>query len=232
MTTATRQLRFGVIGAGMSGILSVIKLREAGLRRHHGLREGGPAGRHLAGEHLSRASRATSRRTSTRTRSRPNPDWTHVFSRGDEILAYFEQVARDHDVERVIRFGDEVTSCDYADGRWTVRTASGYTDTFDVVIAATGVLHHPAVPRHPRARLVRGRLLPQRAVGPLGPARRRSGSGSSAPAPPRCRSPRRSRRRVGHFALFQRTAQWVLPQANPAYTAGRARALRRATPSC
>ena len=66
-------MRFAIIGAGMAGILSAIKLSEAGLHRLHGLREGRSARRHLAREHLSRASRATCRRISTRTRSRPPP---------------------------------------------------------------------------------------------------------------------------------------------------------------
>ena len=49
----------------------------------------------------------------------------------------------------VIRFGDEVVGCAFADGRWTLETAVGFRDRFDVVIAATGVLHHPNVPEIP-----------------------------------------------------------------------------------
>src|SRR6478736_257122 len=64
----------------------------------------------------------------------PNPDWTHTFSDGNEIRAYFERVAADHDVARDVRFGDEVTACTFTDGHWVVE------------IAATGVLHHPNVP--------------------------------------------------------------------------------------
>ena len=216
MTTATRALRFGVIGAGMSGILSVIKLREAGYDDitvfEKADRMGGtwrentyPGIACDVPSHLYSYSFA------------PNPTWSHVFSSGDEILAYFEGVARDHDVERVIRFGDEVMSCDYGDGRWTVRTASGHTDTFDVVIAATGVLHHPAYPdlagldsfggaQFHSARWDHSVALEGRRVGVIG-------TGSTAVQITAALAPV-----VGHFTLFQRTAQWVLPQANPEYT--------------
>lgn len=216
MTTAQRALRFGVIGAGMSGILSVIKLREAGYDDitvfEKADRMGGtwrentyPGIACDVPSHLYSYSFA------------PNPTWTHVFSSGDEILAYFEQVARDHDVERVVRFGDEVTSCEYAGGRWTVRTASGFTDTFDVVIAATGVLHHPAFPDIPgldsfagasfhSARWDHSVPLDGARIGVIG-------TGSTAVQITAALGPR-----VGHLDLFQRTPQWVLPQANPEYT--------------
>src|SRR5215469_13596196 len=44
-------------------------------------------------------------------------------------------------------FGDEVVRCEFLGGLWEVTTAAGHRDRFDVVIAATGVLHHPNIPR-------------------------------------------------------------------------------------
>ena len=49
-----RALRFAIIGAGMAGILSAIKLTEAGPHRLHDLREGRGLRRHVAREHLPR----------------------------------------------------------------------------------------------------------------------------------------------------------------------------------
>jgi cation diffusion facilitator CzcD-associated flavoprotein CzcO len=74
------------------------------------------------------------------------PEWSHRYAPGSEIQAYFERIAREHDIERHIRFGDEVTTCRFADGRWHLKTAGGHRDEADVVIAATGVLHHPKLP--------------------------------------------------------------------------------------
>jgi cation diffusion facilitator CzcD-associated flavoprotein CzcO len=87
----------------------------------------------------------------------------------------------------------------------------------DVVIAATGVLHHPFVPGleglddfagdvvH-TARWDASVLLDGRKVGIIG-------TGSSA-----VQTVGAVVDGVGELALFQRTAQWVLPQDNPAYT--------------
>ena len=101
----------------------------------------------------------------------PNPDWTHTFSGGDEIRAYFERVAADHDVARDVRFGDEVVACTFTDGRWEIETASGRRDTVDVVIAATGVLHHPNLPDDRRAS---SRSRARRSTAPAGITRCRS----------------------------------------------------------
>ena len=89
--------RFAIIGAGMAGILSAIKLREAGFRNvtvyEKADRIGGtwrentyPGIACDVPSHLYSYSFA------------PNPDWTHRFSPGDEIQAYLEDVARSHDV--------------------------------------------------------------------------------------------------------------------------------------
>jgi cation diffusion facilitator CzcD-associated flavoprotein CzcO len=216
VTTAPRPLRFGVIGAGMAGILSVIRLREAGYDDITVFEKADrPGGTWRENTYPGIACDVPSHLYSYSFA--PNPDWTHVFSSGDEILAYFERVAREHDVERVVRFGDEVTSCDFAEGRWTIATDSGFRDTFDVVIAATGVLHHPNIPDidgldsfagswFHSARWDHAVDLADARVGVIG-------TGSTAVQITAALGPQ-----VPHLSLFQRTAQWVLPQANPEYT--------------
>ena len=141
----TRPLRFAVIGAGMAGILSAIKLEEAGFPDFTVYEKGDQLGGTwrentypgLACDvpsHLYSYSFALT------------PDWSHRFSPGPEIRAYFERVAREHHVLPHVRFGDEVTSCTFANGRWQLATEHGHHDDVDVVIAATGVLHQPKYP--------------------------------------------------------------------------------------
>ena len=138
-------MRLAVIGAGMAGILSAIKLDEAGLTDftvyEKGDRLGGtwrentyPGLACDVPSHLYSYSFALT------------PEWSHRYSPGPEIYGYFERVAGDHDVVRYMRFGDEVTACTFTNGRWRLDTASGHRDEVDVVIAATGVLHHPRYP--------------------------------------------------------------------------------------
>lgn len=213
---APRTLRFGVIGAGMAGILSVIKLREAGhtdITVFEKADELGGTWRENTypgiacdvPSHLYSYSFA------------PNSEWTHTFSPGPEIQAYFERVAGEYGVRECIRFGDEVIAATFVDDQWVLETASGRRDTFDVVIAATGVLHHPNIPDLPGAEQFTGTMfhssrwdhtidLADRRVGVIG-------TGSTA-----VQLTGALARNVRSFSLFQRTAQWVLPQANTAYT--------------
>ncbi|MEE1565995.1 MAG: NAD(P)/FAD-dependent oxidoreductase, partial [Acidimicrobiales bacterium] len=211
-----RDLRVIVIGAGMAGILSVIRLREIGLpdvtvyekadrlggtwreNRYPGVACDVPS-------HLYSYSFA------------PNPEWTHRFSPGPEIQEYLEAVAAEYDVERDVRYGEEVTDLLWDGVRWQLRTASGIADEADVVIAATGVLHHPSYPAieglgdfagvtmH-TARWDEGLSLADRRVGIIG-----TGSSAVQTVPTIVDE-------VSHLSLFQRTAQWVMPAENPAYT--------------
>ena len=211
-----RDLRVIVIGAGMAGILSVIRLREIGLpdvtvyekadrlggtwreNRYPGVACDVPS-------HLYSYSFA------------PNPEWTHRFSPGPEIQEYLEAVAAEHDVDQDVRYGEEVAEMRWDGGCWHLRTASGLTDVADVVIAATGVLHHPNYPdieglddfagttMH-TARWDEGVALTGRRVGIIG-----TGSSAIQTVPTIVGD-------VAHLCLFQRTAQWVMPAENPAYT--------------
>ncbi len=209
-------MRFGIIGAGMAGMLSAIKLLEAGFDEiavyEKADRVGGtwrentyPGVACDVPSHLYSYSFEL------------NPDWSHVFSPGEEIQAYFERVARDYDLDRLIRFGDAIVRCEFADGRWELETESGHTDIVDVVIAATGVLHHPRYPEieglddfegdaFHTARWDHDVELDGKRVGVIG-------TGSTA-----VQITSALAERVAHYSLFQRTPQWVLPQDNPAYT--------------
>lgn len=145
------------------------------------------------------------------------PDWSSRYSPGPEILAYFERIAREHDVDRRTRYGDEVTRCEWVDGRWQLTTASGHHDEVDVIIAATGVLHHPNVPDIPglddfegpsfhSSRWDHSVPLEGARIGVIG-------NGSSGVQMTGALVPQ-----VDHLTLFQRTAQWVMPQDNAAFT--------------
>lgn len=213
---AERELRIVVIGAGMSGILSAIKLHEAGIEdvtvyekadrlggtwrenRYPGIACDVPS--HLYSYSFE-----------------PNPDWSHRFSPGAEIQAYFERVARDYDVEKRIRYGEEVTRAAFEDGRWRLETSSGRRDVADALIAATGVLHHPNLPDiegldsfggecFHSARWDQRVVLDGKRVGVVG-------TGSTA-----VQITSALIDRVEKLSLFQRTAQWIMPQENLPYS--------------
>jgi cation diffusion facilitator CzcD-associated flavoprotein CzcO len=215
-TTPPRALRVAVVGAGMAGILSAIKLEEAGITDvtvyEKADRVGGtwrentyPGLSCDVPSHLYSYSFA------------PSPDWSHRFSPGPEIQAYFERITREYGVDRRIRFGHEVRRLRWTGGGWHLETAAGHHDDVDVVIAATGVLHHPRMPdiegldsfagaMFHSARWDHSVALDGARVGVVGTGSTGVQIVSAIVG------------RVAHLSLFQRTAQWILPQENPEYT--------------
>ena len=218
-------LRFAIIGAGMAGVLTAIKLKEAGFSDftvyEKDDRLGGtwwentyPGLSCDVPSHLYCYSFAL------------NPEWSHTFSPGAEIQAYFERVARDYEIIPFIRFNDEVVSCAFENGRWQLLTAGGHRDQVDVVIAATGVLHHPKYPDIKGLDSFRGALFHSarwdHGVALDGARVGIIGTGSTA-----VQIVSAIVDRVEKLVLFQRTAQWVIPATNPAYTPEEKAAFRR-----
>jgi cation diffusion facilitator CzcD-associated flavoprotein CzcO len=205
--------RFVVVGAGMAGLLSAIKLREAGFTDitayEKADRLGGtwrentyPGIACDVPSHLYTYSFA------------PNPDWSHAFSPGAEILGYFEAVAKRHQVAGLIRYGTEVRRLEYDGLRWRIELSTGQRDEADVVIAATGVLHHPRYPDIDGLDEFAGPLFHSARWDhdvPLAGARLGViGTGSSA-----VQITGELVDVVGELHLFQRTPQWVLAVDNP-----------------
>jgi cation diffusion facilitator CzcD-associated flavoprotein CzcO len=210
-----RAMRFAVLGAGMAGILSAIKLREAGYDDftvyEKADRVGGtwrentyPGIACDVPSHLYSYS------------FEPNPDWTRRFSPGPEIQAYFEGVVERYGVGPHLRLGSEVSRTEFRDGRWHLETKDGARDVADVVIAATGVLHHPNLPEIEGRERFRGALFHSarwdHAVKLEGARVGVVGTGSSA-----VQIVSAIVDRVAKLSLFQRTPQWIMPQENPCY---------------
>lgn len=208
--------RFAIIGAGMSGILSVIRLTEKGYRniqifekaeelggtwrenRYPGIACDVPS-------HLYSYSFA------------PNPGWSHTYSPGAEIQEYFRDVSARYGVTEQIRFGEEVTKAEFRDGVWHLETSKGAREEADFIIAATGVLHHPNMPDFDgledfegvyfhSSRWDHSISLDDKRIGVIG-------TGSTA-----VQITGALAGKVRNFKLFQRTAQWISPQENLRYT--------------
>ncbi|WP_088310658.1 flavin-containing monooxygenase [Novosphingobium sp. B 225] len=146
MANEPRKLRYAIIGAGMAGILAGIKLKERGEaftiyekaaklggtwreNRYPGLTCDVPA-------HAYTYS------------FEPWAEWDAYYSTGAQIQTYFEHVADKYEIMPSIRFGHEVTAAVFDDDTavWTLTFGNGETAEADVVIAASGVLHHPRLP--------------------------------------------------------------------------------------
>jgi cation diffusion facilitator CzcD-associated flavoprotein CzcO len=227
MPTGT-QPRFAVIGAGMSGILSAIKLRRAGYDFTVFEKADRVGGTWRENTYPGIACDVPSHLYSYSFEL--NPDWRYMSSPGDEIQGYFEGVTKRYGLEDSIRFGEAVVRCEWqpaegGGGRWEVESSSGFTDHFEWLVAATGILHHPKLPEiegldsfagtmFHSARWDHDVALDGRRIGVIG-------NGSSG-----VQITGALAERASHFSLFQRTAQWVVPVEQIAYTDEQRKAFR------
>lgn len=145
-----RRLRYVVIGAGMSGILAAIKLKERGETDLVVYEKGHTIGGTWRENRYPGLTCDVPAHAYTYSFA-PNPDWSAFYAGGAEIQGYFEKVVSDHGIAPLIRTNSEVVECIYDDAmrQWQLKLADGGTDVADVVIAASGVLHHPNVAEIP-----------------------------------------------------------------------------------
>ena len=211
-----RELRVVVLGAGMAGILAGIRLREAGYRDIAIYEKADRVGGTWRENTYPGLTCDVPSHHYTYSFER-NPDWSRYLPPGPEVQAYFERTAEKYGLDQLICFGEEAISADFVDGRWQLEFNTGRRDSADVVIAATGVLHHPRYPDIDGAGEFSGKLfhsarwdhsvpLEGKRIGVIG-----NGSTGvqiiSALAG-----------KVAHLVHFQRTAQWIMPVENVEFT--------------
>ncbi len=148
MGATQKHLRFIIIGAGMAGMLAGIRLKERGDHDFTIYEKGDSVGGTWRENHYPGLACDTPAHSYTYSFA-SNPEWSAFYAPGPEIRAYFERVADEYDLKSQIQFNSEIASCHFVDGRWQITTTDGREDVADVIIAATGVLHHPNVPDIP-----------------------------------------------------------------------------------
>ena len=209
-------LRIVIIGAGMAGILTAIRLRESGYENFVIYEKSDRIGGTWRDNTYPGIACDVPAHMYTYS-FEPNPEWSSTYAPGPEIHAYFERTAEKYDVLKYIRFNEEVPHCEFIDSRWQIRTSTGREDVADFVIAATGVLHHPLIADIPGLDSFKGACfhsarwdhsveLAGKRVGVIG-------TGSTA-----IQITAAIADKVGRFDLFQRTAQWIMPIDDIEYT--------------
>ncbi len=151
--------RVVIVGAGMSGLLAGIRLKEAGipfliLERHSNV--GG-----TWYQNTYPGCRVDSPNHTYSYSFHPN-DWPQFYSQQEVLRGYFDRAADDFGLREQIRFDTEVTSArfDEARGTWSVETKhkTGRTETFEAnaMISAVGQLNRPKWPDIPGQKRFRG----------------------------------------------------------------------------
>lgn len=142
-----KKLRYAVIGAGMAGILAGIRLKERGETDFVIFEKGDGLGGTWRDNHYPGLTCDVPAHAYTYSFA-PNPEWSAFYATGPEIRGYFNGVAEQYGVVPHIRYNSEVVGCVYDDAthQWEVTIVDGSKHVVDVVIAASGVLHHPKYP--------------------------------------------------------------------------------------
>jgi cation diffusion facilitator CzcD-associated flavoprotein CzcO len=156
-----------------------------------------------------------------------NPNWSRSFSPQPEIQAYLRGVAEKYDVNANCLFDTEVTLAAWntATNRWDVDTTNG-TFSADVMVGAVGALCEPSLPEIEGIDSFTGEIfhsarwnhdadLAGKRVAIIG-----TGASAIQIGPAIADS-------VSHLDVYQRTAPWVMPRRDRAYTKVEALAYKR-----
>ena len=149
----------------------------------------------------------------------PNPEWTRMYSGQPEILAYIKQTVSKFELRPHIRFNSEIirTAFDEATGRWTLTDRAGQQTTARMVLVAIGPLNRPALPRLPGLDTFAGTTFHSSAWDTdydlAGQRVAVIGTGASAVQFVPQIAPL-----VSQLYVFQRTAPWILPRRDRAFS--------------
>lgn len=216
-----------IIGGGIAGIGTAIKLREAGFHDFEIVEKSHAFGGTWLDNSYPGASCDVPAHLYTLS-FEPNPDWTETYAGQPEILAHIQATAAKHGLAEVTRFGTEIAAAvwHHEDRRWVLTTTDGEELHADVVISGLGQLNRPSVPPLPgldsfagttfhSARWNHEHDLAGRRVAVVG-----TGASAVQFVPEIVDT-------VGHLDLYQRSPNWVMPRENPPIDEARRRRYRR-----
>ncbi len=205
-------LKFLILGAGMSGILAGIRLKQAGMNDFEILEMADEVGgtwrdNTYPGLHCDVPAHSYD------YSFEPCPTWNGFYASGPELGNYFRECARKYGLMPHVRFHTCVNDIHRENGQWVVTSTDGKRRRADVVINCFGILSYPKMPDIPGLDTFEGALfhsarwdhdvpLDGKRIGVVG-------TGSTSAQITAALAPR-----AGHYSLFQRSAQWVTPAHN------------------
>jgi len=221
----TTQVRVAIIGSGFGGLGMAMRLQDAGEHDFCVLERGDDVGGTWRDNHYPGAACDVPSHLYSFSH-RPNPDWSRSFSAQSEILAYLRRCAHESGVLDKVRFGHEVLAAAWDDDaqRWRIETSGGPV-TAQVLVSAAGPLSDPIVPKLPGLETFEGATFHSatwdHSYDLHGKRVAVVGTGASA-----IQFVPQIQPEVARLHLFQRTAPWVVPRHDRAYTAAERWAFR------
>jgi cation diffusion facilitator CzcD-associated flavoprotein CzcO len=227
MQDAPRPPRIAIIGAGFSGLCLAIELRKAGIESFTLYEKASRLGGTWRDNTYPGAAcdvPAMAYCFSFEQKS----DWSRVWAPQSEILAYMDHCADKYGLRPHLRFDTEIASArfDAQAGVWRLRTRAGESIEAEVLVSGVGQLNRPAMPDIPglerfrgasfhSARWDHGVSLAGRRIGVIGNA------ASAIQLVPEVA------REAGRLTVFQRSANWMLPRRDRAYSESEKRRFAR-----
>ncbi len=215
-----------VIGAGFAGLCVAIKLDEAGEHDFLVVERAHDVGGTWRDNTYPGAACDVPSQLYSFSFAR-NPGWTRSFSPQPEIQAYLQRVARDAEVLDRFRFATEVLDARWDDEaqRWVTTTSTG-TVVSRTLVSGAGALIEPRLPDIDGIGSFQGEVfhsarwdheadLAGKRVAVIG-----TGASAIQIIPEIAQV-------TGHLDVYQRTAPWVLPRHERAYTSVERRLFRR-----
>lgn len=215
-STQTDSMPVVVIGCGESGILAGIRLAQANIPFTIIEKNAGPGGTWW--ENTYPGARVDVANHFYCYSFEPSDGWSHYFAEQPELRDYFQSVVDKHGLGKHVRWQTEVESAtwDEPNARWKVRmrTSEGAIEELSAraVISAVGQLNRPNIPHFDGAGTFAGPAFHSarwdESVDLAGQRVALIGAGASGfqIAPAIAAS-------VGHLTVFQRTPQWMFPNA-------------------
>jgi len=211
-----RDVRVVIIGAGVGGIATAVKLKRAGFEDFTVLEQlDGPGGTWWANTYPGCEVDVHSHFYSFSFRSN---DWTRTHATQPELLRYVQDTIDHFGIRDRFRFGTRVASVTWDDERhrYTVTLASGEELTAEIVVSAVGLLSNPRYPDWPGLETFAGpRFHTSRWEHEHDLRGRRIafvGTGSTgAQVVPELAAV------AGHLDVYQREPGWVLPKNERVY---------------
>jgi cation diffusion facilitator CzcD-associated flavoprotein CzcO len=208
-----------IVGTGFAGVGMAIALRKAGVRNFVILEKADRVGGTWR-ENTYPGCACDIRSHLYSFSFEPKSDWTREFAPQPEILGYIEHCVAKYGLAPHIRFHTEVTGAEYdeASAAWQVNTASGAVIRGKALVIGQGPLHIPNVPELPGLERFEGRAfhsaqwdhdydLTGKKVAVIG-------TGASA-----IQFVPQIAEQTAHLTVFQRTAPWIMPRPDRAFTA-------------
>jgi 4-hydroxyacetophenone monooxygenase len=202
-----------IIGAGVSGVLMALRLRQAGIPFIIFEKDSEVGGTWF--ENTYPGCRVDNQSHFYSYSFSQKIDWTHTYSTQPDLLAYVQATVAEHGLREFIRFSTEVCEARHDDqtGLWTLSVdgPGGLSEIrANVLVSATGQLNRPRLPEIDGVEDFAGATLHtgswNSAVDLKGKRVGVIGTGASA-----MQLVPEIAKDVGALTLFQRSPPWILP---------------------